>query len=104
MPDWPQYYGRISAFHICAPNARRKSSRILPSSSVKPMTMHCSADSARSSRGRGGEHVTDWAALAQDLASSQRGKESPTTVIDWLLDADPSIRWQVMRDLTRGPA
>ena len=21
-------------------------------------------------------------------------------VIDWLLDADPSIRWQVMRDLT----
>ena len=23
------------------------------------------------------------------------------TVIDWLLDADPSIRWQVMRDLTQ---
>src|SRR5262245_60860006 len=22
-------------------------------------------------------------------------------VIEWLLDADPSIRWQVMRDLTR---
>lgn len=22
------------------------------------------------------------------------------TVIDWLLDSDPSIRWQVMRDLT----
>ena len=26
------------------------------------------------------------------------------TVIDWLLDADPSIRWQVMRDLTDTPA
>ena len=26
------------------------------------------------------------------------------TVIDWLLDADPSIRWQVMRDLTHEPA
>lgn len=26
------------------------------------------------------------------------------TVIDWLLDADPSIRWQVMRDLTDAPA
>jgi hypothetical protein len=26
------------------------------------------------------------------------------TVIEWLLDSDPSIRWQVMRDLTRGPA
>jgi len=24
--------------------------------------------------------------------------------IDWLLDADPSIRWQVMRDLTHQPA
>ena len=26
------------------------------------------------------------------------------TLIDWLLDADPSIRWQVMRDLTDTPA
>ncbi|HLO36158.1 MAG TPA: hypothetical protein VK194_08750 [Candidatus Deferrimicrobium sp.] len=25
------------------------------------------------------------------------------TVIDWLLDADPAIRWQVMRDLMREP-
>ncbi|CAN5446009.1 hypothetical protein BH09CHL1_BH09CHL1_24970 [soil metagenome] len=25
------------------------------------------------------------------------------TVIDWLLDSDPSIRWQVMRDLTNAP-
>src|SRR5262245_1459793 len=24
-------------------------------------------------------------------------------VIDWLLDADPAIRWQVMRDLTDTP-
>jgi hypothetical protein len=26
------------------------------------------------------------------------------TVIEWLLDADPAIRWQVMRDLTNEPA
>ena len=26
------------------------------------------------------------------------------TVIDWLLDSDPSIRWQVMRDLVHAPA
>lgn len=26
------------------------------------------------------------------------------TVIDWLLDADPAIRWQVMHDLTHEPA
>ena len=26
------------------------------------------------------------------------------TVIEWLLDADPAIRWQVLRDLTDAPA
>jgi hypothetical protein len=26
------------------------------------------------------------------------------TVIDWLLDSDPSVRWQAMRDLTGAPA
>ena len=26
------------------------------------------------------------------------------TLIDWLLDSDPAIRWQVMRDLTHEPA
>ena len=28
----------------------------------------------------------------------------PNSVTDWLLDSDPSIRWQVMRDLTDTPA
>lgn len=28
----------------------------------------------------------------------------PDAVVEWLLDSDPSIRWQVMRDLTRAPA
>src|SRR5689334_15100815 len=26
------------------------------------------------------------------------------SVVDWLLDSDPSIRWQAMRDLTDRPA
>jgi hypothetical protein len=26
------------------------------------------------------------------------------TVIDWLLESDPSVRWQAMRDLTDAPA
>lgn len=26
------------------------------------------------------------------------------TVVDWLLEGDPAVRWQVMRDLTDGPA
>jgi hypothetical protein len=25
-------------------------------------------------------------------------------VIEWLLDSDPAIRWQVLRDLTDAPA
>lgn len=29
---------------------------------------------------------------------------STDSVIDWLLESDPSIRWQVMRDLTHAPA
>jgi len=33
-----------------------------------------------------------------------RTRSSNETVIGWLLDADPSIRWQVMRDLTHAPA
>ncbi len=33
-----------------------------------------------------------------------RPRSSNDPVIDWLLDADPSIRWQVLRDLTDTPA
>lgn len=29
--------------------------------------------------------------------------DAPGSVIDWLLDSDPSIRWQVMRDLLQTP-
>jgi GNAT superfamily N-acetyltransferase len=36
--------------------------------------------------------------------SDARSRSSNDPVIDWLLDADPSIRWQVMRDLTDTPA
>src|SRR6266478_476248 len=33
-----------------------------------------------------------------------RHSPSAVTVVDWLLDSDPSVRWQVMRDLTDAPA
>jgi len=36
--------------------------------------------------------------------SAARGPSTADPVIGWLLDADPSIRWQVMRDLTDTPA
>jgi hypothetical protein len=29
---------------------------------------------------------------------------APVTVLDWLLDADPAIRWQALRDLADAPA
>jgi hypothetical protein len=35
--------------------------------------------------------------------SKWRVPESETLVIEWLLDSDPSIRWQVMRDLIDAP-
>ncbi len=30
----------------------------------------------------------------------ESSRTAPMTVIDWLLDSDPAIRWQVLRDLT----
>jgi hypothetical protein len=36
--------------------------------------------------------------------SETHARFSSDRVIDWLLDADPAIRWQVMRDLTDAPA
>jgi len=36
--------------------------------------------------------------------AAAHARSSNALVIDWLLDADPSIRWQVMRDLTDTPA
>ena len=35
---------------------------------------------------------------------SHRDSTSQPSVIQWLLDSDPSIRWQVLRDLTDAPA
>jgi hypothetical protein len=32
------------------------------------------------------------------------GQNLPVDTIDWLLEGDPSIRWQVMRDLTDAPS
>jgi len=31
-------------------------------------------------------------------------RDAVTSVLDWLLDGDPAIRWQVLRDLTGAPA
>ena len=41
------------------------------------------------------------------MATNPPKRQAPkpkSAVIEWLLDSDPSIRWQVMRDLTDAPA
>src|SRR5688572_12055362 len=40
----------------------------------------------------------------QQMATHRAKPQIPSAVIRWLLDADPSIRWQAMRDLTDAPA
>jgi hypothetical protein len=37
-------------------------------------------------------------------ATQTRVRLSRMTVLDWLLDWDPAIRWQVLRDLVRASA
>src|SRR3989442_2244012 len=36
--------------------------------------------------------------------ADQRRETCPMNALDWLLDADPAIRWQAVRDLTAAPA
>src|SRR5947209_1434575 len=48
-------------------------------------------------------HPVCYLALMTLTQSDAPGLSTTVPVIDWLLDADPSIRWQVMRDLTDAP-
>ena len=34
----------------------------------------------------------------------RQAPKSTRSVIEWLLDSDPAIRWQVLRDLAEAPA
>jgi hypothetical protein len=41
------------------------------------------------------------------MATNPPGRQGPkpnSALVSWLLDSDPSIRWQVMRDLIGAPA
>ena len=38
------------------------------------------------------------------MTSSHVDAHAPSSTASWLLDSDPSIRWQVLRDLTDAPA
>src|SRR5919199_4452023 len=43
-----------------------------------------------------------WQNASRPVRPTAGGRS--VTVVDWLLDSDPSIRWQVLRDLTDAPA
>ena len=39
------------------------------------------------------------------MATNPPKRQAPeSTVVQWLLDSDPAIRWQVLRDLADAPA
>lgn len=42
--------------------------------------------------------------MNDDAHGAAAGTTAPAPPLDWLLDSDPAIRWQVMRDLTDTPA
>src|SRR5579862_3711018 len=50
-----------------------------------------------------GEAPAEWQKMTIK-APRQESPEPREAVIRWLLDSDPSIRWQVMRDLIGAPA
>jgi hypothetical protein len=43
-------------------------------------------------------------ALGSDIRRRQHGGMERVDLIEWLLESDPSVRWQAMRDLTDQPA
>src|ERR687886_2176227 len=43
-----------------------------------------------------------WQNASRPVRPTAGGRS--VTVVDWLLDSDPSIRWQVLRNLTDAPA
>src|SRR3954471_20841719 len=76
-------------------SARRRGRRSDRSSiSKRSTTRWCLAATCRSTCSR-----KMWTSM-----SGLRRAEGATSVLPWLLDSDPSIRWQVMRDLTGEPA
>src|SRR5689334_18947572 len=49
-------------------------------------------------------YATTVAATPAVVSSVEHVRISRMDVLDWLLDSDPAIRWQVLRDLVHAPA
>src|SRR4026209_3023719 len=60
----------------------------------------------RMQRGRPPTASLNQSTEHQQMATNPPKRQAPgpeRSVIQWLLDSDPSIRWQAMRDLTDAP-
>jgi len=59
-------------------------------------------------RGQQDSSVTDRAGRSKHALATNASEDQAATVdqalLEWLLDADPAIRWQVLRDLVHAPA
>src|SRR4026209_2153161 len=61
----------------------------------------------RMQRGRPPTASLNQSTEHQQMATNPPKRQAPKpnrSVIQWLLDSDPSIRWQVLRDLIGAPA
>src|SRR5438045_8129297 len=66
---------------------------------------HQAASAWQSTSGAGPASSIRWPAGAtSDSPRNCQARGRHVTLIDWLLDSDPAIRWQVMRDLTHESA
>src|SRR5690606_32617543 len=66
----------------------------------------CGASAPRAHSWRhfsGSEQMGDGLGQTGD-SGGRRFSEPDSSVVDWLLDSDPAIRWQVLRDLLQAPA
>src|SRR5436190_1509898 len=84
--------GRPSGRSSCHPDLASRSARQ-------------AASAWQSTSGAGPASSIRWPAGAtSDSPRNCQARGRHVTLIDWLLDSDPAIRWQVMRDLTHEPA
>ena len=83
------------------------SSRARTARSAKRSSWRSSTAEAVAAAGASGGAASDAAESARALKAPGRGKSRARLgsmgVPDWLLDSDPAIRWQVLRDLVDAP-
>src|SRR6185436_7336276 len=82
---------------------KRRSRASFQPSTLRKVSQRSLRNVARHSWANGARPVDRNQQMATNPAKRQVST-SKRSVIRWLLDSDPSIRWQVMRDLTDAPA